>query len=465
MRVSAAQTAQRVEQNQYSLTKKIKSYGQNNDYPQKILEIVNSSGTGKVCFDVYVKFIEGGGFADEALAETVLNARGERANGLLRKCAKDLRMFNGFAILVKYDYNAKPFAYYNVPFEHCRIEIDGKKEYTGRIALHPDWTGIKGHPFKLTDIKYINHYDPVAVPQQIEDAGGPENYLGQMLYFTADGDFEYPVCPFDPIVTDMLTEESVSTVKHRNAKYNFLPSGILVRKGIKPATTDTGVIDDTDPHNQEQAASAAEIKSWQGDANACKMLVVDVDADEEKPEFIPFDAKNFDRQFELTEQTVQENIGRMSLIPPILRGVDVGGGFGADLMKNAYDFMNSVTDNERRMLEVAFMDLLALWPVKYEDFTVSTLEYVSNNETVDAALLPDLTANERRKLAGFEPDENTKADTQILAQALGVGGTQALTAIIIDPALQAEQKVQLLIKLFAFTEADARLIITPTPQP
>ena len=110
---------------------------------------------------------------------------------------------------------------YNIPFEHCRLEIDANKDYTGRVAIHPDWTGIKGKTFKTKDIRYVNKFNPDTVLDEMLDEGVPEMYLGQVLYFTSDGDWEYPVCPFDSIVTDMLTEESVSTVKYRNAKHNF----------------------------------------------------------------------------------------------------------------------------------------------------------------------------------------------------------------------------------------------------
>jgi hypothetical protein len=228
----------------------------------------------------------------------------------------------------------------------------------------------------MADVKFINTYDPKKVQSQIIEAGSPEKYLGQIYYFTVDGDFEYPISPFDPIITDMLTEESVSTVKHRNAKFNFLPSGILVRKGIKPRTLDNGTTDPNDPYNEQQVESAKMIQAMQGDEKTSKIWVVDVDADEEKPEFIDFTAKNYDRQYEVTEKTVQENIGKMFMIPPILRGVDIGAGFGADLMNNAYDFMNSVTGNERRMLEMAFRDLLQFYTIQFTDFSIEPLKYI-----------------------------------------------------------------------------------------
>jgi hypothetical protein len=409
--------------------------------------------------DIYVKFVEGAGFLDETLSNTVLNSNGERADSLLRKFAKDLKNFNGFACLVKYAGTGLPVEYYNIPFEHCRLEITQTKEYTGKIAVHPDWTSQTGKALKLEEIKFIHKYAPEKVIEQMIEAGSPEAYLGQVFYFTSDGDFEYPIAPFDPIVTDMLTEESVSTVKHRNAKFNFLPAGILVRKGIKPATKDNGTYDELSPYNQQQQESADMIKKMQGDENASKIWIVDVDADEEKPDFIDFSAKNYDRQYEVTENTVQENIGRMFMIPPILRGVDVGAGFGADLMKNAYDFMNSVTGNERRMLETAFRDLLEFYKTKFEEFTIIPTKYESTNETINEALLPDLTRNERRTLIGFEELPEADAEKSILAQVLGVGGTQSLVTIVVDPVLTPDQKIQLLIKLFSLSEEDAKLII------
>jgi hypothetical protein len=382
MRVSATKTAPRVERNTYITSKRIKGYGRDNDYPQKVLEIINSSGTGRTCMDIYVKFVEGAGFTDQILSETILNSNNERANSLLRKAAKDLKNFNGFAFLVKYNGLGLPSEYFNIPFEQCRLEIDSPRNYTGRIAVHPDWTGLTGLVFNLRDVKFFDHYDPKKAVEQMTETGGPVNYPGQILYFTADGDFEYPISPFDPIITDMLTEESCSTIKHRNAKYNFLPAGILVRKGIKPRTLPDGTKDTKDRYNQENEESAQNIRRMQGDANALKLWVVDIDSDEEKPEFIPFDITNLDKEYDYTEKSTQQNIASMFLIPPVLRGIAatnaLGGGFGADVISNAYAFMNSVTGNERRMLEIAFKDLLEYFITQFADFSVKPLEYVQN---------------------------------------------------------------------------------------
>jgi hypothetical protein len=380
MRVSATKTAPRLERNSYITSKQIKGYGQYNDYPQKVLEIVNSSGTGQTCMDIYIKFVEGAGFTDQILGDTVLNSKGEKANSLLRKAAKDLKYFNGFAFLVKYDGLGMPSEYINIPFEHCRLQIKSDGSYTGKIGIYPDWTGLTGKQFKMQDVKFIDKFAPKEVLSQMTEAGGPENYLGQVMYYTADGDFEYPISPFDPIITDMLTEESCSTLKHRNAKYNFLPAGILVRKGIKPRLKKDGTINPDDPYNQQQIESARGLEKLQGDSNALKIWVADIDADEEKPEWIPFDAKNLDKEYDYTEKSVQQNIGSMFLIPPVLRGIAatnaLGGGFGADVITNSYQFMNSVTSNERRMISEAFQMLLEYYMITFADYSIKPLQYL-----------------------------------------------------------------------------------------
>jgi hypothetical protein len=149
----------------------------------------------------------------------------------------------------------------------------------------------------------------------------------------------------------------------------------------------------------------------------------------------------------------------MFKIPPILRGVDVGAGFGADLMKNAYDVMSSVTGNDRRMIEVAFKDLMEFYIITFTDFSIEPIKYESTNEQIQSELLPDLTQNERRALVGFSDLPQQDADKKLLAETIGVGGTQSLVTIVTDPVLNPDQKVQLLIKLFSLSEEDARLII------
>jgi hypothetical protein len=82
-----------------------------------------------------------------------------------------------------------------------------------------------------------------------------------------------------------------------------------------------------------------------------------------------------------------------------------------------------------------------------------------------------ITRNQYFEIIGIESEDNgdilksewdalnAKDEGQLLAQVIGVGGTQALTEIMTNAVLTNEQKVQLLIQLFAFEESIARTIV------
>jgi len=82
-----------------------------------------------------------------------------------------------------------------------------------------------------------------------------------------------------------------------------------------------------------------------------------------------------------------------------------------------------------------------------------------------------ITRNQYLELIGMEGEPNgdllksqydalnLKDEGQLLAQVIGVGGTQALTEIMTNAVLTNEQKVQLLIQLFAFEESVARTMV------
>jgi phage portal protein BeeE len=101
-----------------------------------------------------------------------------------------------------------------------------------------------------------------------------------------------------------------------------------------------------------------------------------------------------------------------------------------------------------------------------------------NTTSADKAYLSNIiTRNQYLQLLDLEPVDggdiiksqfdalNAKDEDQLLAQVIGVGGTQALTAIMTDIVLTNEQKVQLLIQLFSFEENVARTIVGNETKP
>ena len=186
------------------------------------------------------------------------------------------------------------------------------------------------------------------------------------------------------------------------------------------------IIDHNNNSNSEDQEEELknEIKEFQGDTKAGKLLYINLQNGEEKPEFVPFDTKNFDKDFTNAEDKTPGIIGRAFTQPPILRAEDVGANFGADLMKNAYDFYNSITEPERLVLSAQFKRIFDLWhdsAINIEkDFDILPLYYRVNQTLAERlganlqsvlAIISDATKSERAKsvilsvVYGLDDDE------------------------------------------------------------
>lgn len=357
----------------------IQTYGDTNDFPQTVSEIVQASKTGNACLSIYNDFVYGHGFKDPGIYKLRVNKEGEKLDKILRMVCKDFTLWHGFAIHVNYNMNFRVSSIHHIPFESLRLAKADDDGFIGRTAYHPDWgrrdkTRSRWSP---SDIEWFHFFnpDPEVILNQVEEAGGWDNYGGQILYFSGDseGSPSYPVPIFIAEMTDMRTEEALANVAGRNACSNFLTAGILV--DIKDETQDQSQVNETQK----------ELNKFQGDENTSQLWYIQCKSKEEVPQFIRFSGENYDKAFEVTQRVIPENIGQSFKQPPILRAVDVGANFGADLMTNAYKYYNSVTVRERQQLEEAFISIFEYWwaPLDNPDFTIQSLTYNAGESIAD----------------------------------------------------------------------------------
>lgn len=386
----------------------IQTYGDRNDYPQQVIDVVNASTTGKSCVDVYSKFISGRGFSDEDFNNKILNRHGHTAGYILNEAAKDYAEIGGFALHVNYNAHFKIVEIQNTPIETARFEKFDENRQFHRIALHPDWGRNYTSLFKWRkeDIDFIELFNPnpEKIQKQVDAVGGWVNYTGQIFYFSNQGEKVYPLPKFDNALTDMNTQEGISNVSNRNARNNFLPAGMIA-----------DVMNSDESENQENETEKS-ILEFQGDEEAVKLMYIQVESKEEIPIHIPFEGKNYDRQFDATRKAVREDIGVSFNQPPILRAEDVGSNFGSTAMKEAYNFYNSVTENERMSVERAFSQIFKEWHEQLAiEFSIEPLSY----------------------------------DVEMtLAEELGEKGFEQLMKIIENEKLDAKQKKSMIKILF-----------------
>jgi len=408
----------------------VQSYGEHNDYPQQLMEVVDASGTGKSCVSVYSKFISGKGFEDKDFYKKIVNRLGHTNDYISDQVSKDLAEFGGFLIHVNFNANFQICELQHIPFEQGRFKaLDPDTGFFDKVAIHHDWGKrfINLRKWKKDDIHFIDFFnpDPVEIQKQVDAAGGWANYKGQVFYFSNEGERVYPLPIYDAVITDMNTEEGIANVSNRNARNNFLTAGML----INYANTNKSAAEEG---KEEQSELEVAVKEFQGDDKAGKMMYVELEDGDTKPEFVSFKGTNYDKEFNVTLASSQANIGKAFNQPPILRAENVGANFGADLMLNAYNYYNSATENERLVLERTFTTIFQHW------FEPTTGNY---------SITP----------LSYEVE-------MTLADRLGDSQLKEIILLVNDKTLLFEQKISIAKTLFGLSDDEANGLIPATPK-
>ncbi len=371
----------------YWSTLNIQAYGKDNLYPQRMLDLILNSPTGGGCCERYQTFIEGNGLNDTDFSEYVVNRSGDTVDDIFRLIAQDMALFHGFALHINYNLACEVVELQHIPFQNCRLEEETENGTVTYINVHPDWTGHKtrkGHKL-LVDKKHVDKiytYNPIreVVLSQIVASGGIDKYKGQVLWFSMDGRYEYPKPIYDKVVTNLSTDEGLDNVKYRNTRNNFLMSGMLMhKKGIG-----TGLDDEGETHNDssiDEVDFAKSLDAFQGDVNACSIIDVTYNSEEDKPEFVPFEATNFDNKFDSTEKSVTERIYSAFGQEPwyLIRTGKTG--WSGTAVQEAYEYYNSYVAKERRAISRELKKIFSHWfeeANKSGDFSIQPMVYVSN---------------------------------------------------------------------------------------
>ena len=377
----------------------IQAAGEGNTYYQDVHNIIQASSSGCECVERFAEFIEGAGFADASLYGLVLNHRKDTADEIHRLVCADLAEYGGFALHLNYNLAGEITEVSHVPFEICRLEEPDSNGYVARICTHPDWTGKKTFAGKTKavdkkNVKRFHKFNPNinVIHAQIAQAGGIENYNGQIYYFSTAGRDRYPIPRADRVLTEMSTDEGLANVKWRNVRNNFLPAAmVLTRKG-QASPMGRYAPAGEEPYQYERGERYANdgfsdsLQQLQGDTEACKLLEVILENDEQAPEVVSLPTNNYDKDFQVTDQSVTERIYAAFGQEPwyCIRSGKIG--FSGTLLVDAFSYYNSIVYKYQRMIERAFVDIMAHWHEgAIANCSVLPLEYKQAETTTPTA--------------------------------------------------------------------------------
>lgn len=343
----------------YNSSLEIKAFGVDNLYPQHLSHIVSASPTGSLVIGRRANYIEGDGLRSRTLSEAIVNRGGECVDDIHALCSADMALFEGFALHLNYDALGRVVSLAHIPFENCRLAEPDEEGYVSEVAVHIDWSGkssLGGKKVAVNkgNIERFPIYDPrpEVVAQQIEAVGGIDYYKGQVLYISRAGKNRYSEVSYDGVLTDMSTDEGIANVDMRNVRNNFMPAGMLITK--RGQSLDDDRLAGYDMFSEE-------IIRLQGDENACKILHAEIDYDEDRPEFVAFESKNLDKQFEHTGPSVVERI-YASVHQEAFHRLRTGSiGFSGELVADVKLEYCQVVSKMQRTLSRAYVSIFEHW--------------------------------------------------------------------------------------------------------
>lgn len=358
----------------------IQTYGEDNLYPQHLRRIVSASGTATLCLNRYAKFIEGDGFRGLAY-DTSFNAD-DTGDTLLHDICKDVAEFGGFALHVNYNIFGEVTDVHHVPFEHCRLEAEDDAGHVAHVKVSDNWSGLKRSKdgtrmLSDDDVEAFPVFNPEAVQEQIQAVGGIDKYKGQILWASMDGRTTYPIPVYDAAITEISTDEGLGNVKYRSVRNNFLvPCMLITKKGV-PTIAPSG------REITPQIIDGDDLRAFQGDENTSKIMLVELEDDEDEPRLVEFPVKNLSKEFETTGTDTVERI-YAQFHQELFYAIRIGKlGFSGTVMRDAYEYYAGEVTNEQRFIERNFQRIIDAWhdvEVRGARVEILPLRYINSED-------------------------------------------------------------------------------------
>ncbi|WP_158989328.1 hypothetical protein [Mucilaginibacter sp. L196] len=406
----------------------ILNYDMDNAYPQRMLELVASSPTAKDCWNKRAKFIAGNGFEQSDLGKQIINSNGLTLAKLLKAIATDKALFTGFGIHVNYNANFKIASVNYIKFEDIRMGDTDCPNTTGKFAIYSDWGRKTWKNIMRNKITFLDAYDPnpEAIKQQVMDAGGWENYKGQLLYCNPEIN-DYPLIEADSVWEDFETEAGIKIFNNREVSTGFLPSTMLFMQSRREEADNTRPDSDEQHYYNTPSQLEQDLGAFQGTKSSQKIIVIEYEDENSKPEFQPYSIQNNDKLFESTEKSVEARIIKGFSIPKELINSEKASGLSnGSEKKEAIKEFNDSTEADRLELSETFADIFGLF-------------FTNINPSGNWNIIP--------------------VSTNVADDNAGITAGASINQLILSD-IPAENKIAVLIYAYGFKQAEAEAMVS-----
>jgi hypothetical protein len=314
-----------------------------NRYPDYLLHLFNRSAKHYAIVNGKVDYIVGNGWSVDGAGLTTVNlARlqkfinepnsDETLNEILAKVAVDLEIFGGFALEIIPDKKGGMAEIRHAEFAKYRVSKDGKQFFYSE-----DWKSSTPK-----DVETIPAFDWTEKPKG-----------KQLLYVKAyhpQSDW-YPLPPYLGAVPYIEIDYEIANFHLSSVKNGFVAGTMINFFNGQPT------------EEEQQAIEDKITEKFCGTDNANKILLNFNDSKEQSAEILRMDGNDFDKRFDILNETVRQEIFTgHRIVDPALFGIQNTGMFSnRTQIRDSYElFKNTYVNGRQRFIESIFNGLASL---------------------------------------------------------------------------------------------------------
>lgn len=312
------------------------TYGTDNKYPQMLIDLYNSSPKHGALVSQKAQYIAGDKtevIANNTEQLTIANDKLASINAyesfddVKAKIAADLELFDGFALEIIWNKAKTSIAeIYHLPFQNVRISLDGHYWYA------EDWSDRKLEPI------YYYCWNPITRENK------------QLYYFKMykAGQGDYPTAPYQSALKYIEIDTEIANFHLNSIKSGFSAQTLLqLFKGV--------------PTPEEMRQTIKRFKeNFSGTDNAGSIIIQFNDPNETPSVVNNLAPSDFDKQFDLLNQTVQQEILMAHRVTsPMLFGIKTEGQLGgrSELIESYEAFQTAYIEPRQNHMDRALTSI------------------------------------------------------------------------------------------------------------
>ena len=312
-------------------------YGEDNLYPEKLIEMYDSSAMHHTAIQAIKDGIFGEGI--ELIGTEYINTQGETIDDIFEKITLDYTLYQGYSLNIIWNKEGTAIAeIYHLPFANVRSGKKNEEDEVEEYYYSSDWSNLR----KYKEIPY----------RAFDSMDNKSDNASQIFYYFnyTPGNDVYPLPAYVAASNDIVLDAKVSRFHVNNISNGLAPSlFIKMRNGI--------------PNPESRREVYKEIEdTFSGEENAGRFFLSFSDP-ENAPEVTPIEAANDDYYITLENRISTRILSAHRITSPALLGISNGSGFSsvADEILVAYShFENTVVEPKRKKITQSFGYILKL---------------------------------------------------------------------------------------------------------